>query len=168
MQRRRQFLKVVAGYGSLVAVLGASGCGFKLREAPEFQFQKLWVGGALRITGHVHQYLRDLRSQVEVVSDPKSAQVLLSIDREESVEVVVGQTPTGQVREKQLRMTVTFRMWVQGKDSEETREVLEQFRESSYSETQALAKSEEEELLYEDMRKSIARQLVWRLSALQL
>ncbi|MGL4666537.1 MAG: LPS assembly lipoprotein LptE [Saezia sp.] len=167
MLKRRYFLKTMAGYGFLAALSGMSGCGFELRQPPEFQFKKLWVGGNTRIAAYVTQYLRDVGGDVELVSSPNEAQALLSIDDEESIEVVVGQTPTGQVREKQLRLSVTFRMWTSGKDSEATPEVLDQFRESSYSETLALAKSEEEALLYEDMRKGIARQLVWRLTALQ-
>lgn len=167
MQKRRSFLKVATGYGALLFLLSAGGCGFQLRDSPKFQFQKLWLGGSSRITGYIKRFLRDVGSDIVVVSDPKDAEVLLEIENEQTREVIVGQTPTGQVREKQLRMTVTFKMWVPGKDPEASRSVLEQFRESSYSETLALAKSEEEALLYDDMRNSIAQQLVWRLSALQ-
>lgn len=166
MQERRFFLKGMTGLGVVVAI-AATGCGFKLREAPKFHFQKLWLGGATQITDYVRKYLYEMKSDVEIVSNIEDAQAWLIVDSEIASEVIVGQTATGQVREKQLRMTVAFRMWMQGKESEAAQDVIEQFRESSYSETQALAKEEEESLLYADMRKSIAQQLVWRLSALQ-
>ena len=141
--------------------------GFKLREAPQFQFKKLWLSGSARINALLSRYLRDVGADIVVVSSMVDAEVLLQIDNEELSEVIVGQTPVGLVREKQLRMKVAYRMWWQGKDPEATHQTLDQFRESSYSETLALAKGEEEMLLYDDMRKSIAEQLVWRLAGMQ-
>jgi LPS-assembly lipoprotein len=44
---------------------------------------------------------------------------------------------------------------------------IQQVRELSYSETQALAKEAEEELLFRDMRSGVVRQIMTRLAALR-
>jgi LPS-assembly lipoprotein len=44
---------------------------------------------------------------------------------------------------------------------------IQQVRELSYSETQALAKEAEEELLFNDMRSGVVRQIMTRLAAVR-
>lgn len=165
--KRRHFLKVVTHISTLGVIVGLGGCGFHLRQKPVFHFQTLWLGGSSTVLNDLRRRLRELKIPVTIVSNPLDAQVLLQIVSDENFESVVGQTPTGEVREKQLRVRVIFRLWVQGQDPAETEEMIEQTRESSYSETLALAKSEEEALLYEDMHRSIAEQLLWRLAAMR-
>lgn len=167
MMKRRHFLKIASSISTLGAITGLSGCGFQLRQKPVFHFQTLWLGGSSPVLTHLRRRLRELRIPVVITNNPLEAQVLLQIVSDQISESVVGQTPTGEVREKQLRVRVVFRLWSQGQDPAETEEMIEQTRESSYSETLALAKSEEEALLYEDMRRSIAEQLLWRLAAMR-
>lgn len=160
-QRRRRFLALMAATtaGSVL-----SGCGFQMRQAPEFEFERLWIGGNSEVLGYLRRELA-LMSSVTIVQNPLEAQVFLQIISDERRDYAVGQTPSGQVREIQMRAVVTFQLWVPGQDPQETQVELEQFREYSYSETQALAKEDEQQLLSRDMSRAIASQLLWRLAS---
>lgn len=163
-QHRRHLVMALLGAGVIPAL---GGCGFQLRQAPEFKFQKLWLGGSSEVLVYLRKELRQASDRVMIVPRPQDAEVLLQIVSDERKEVSVGQTPSGQVREIQMRATVVFRLWVQGQDPAVTETEIEQFREYSYSETQALAKDDEKDLLFADMSKVIAQQLLWRLTSIQ-
>lgn len=160
-QNRRYFLGGLAG---AVAMLG--GCGFQLRQAPEFHFQKLWLGGTSEVLVFLRRELARV-SSVKIVSNPAEAEVLLEIMSDVRRDFAVGQTPYGEVREIQMRSTLTFRLWAQGQDPLATEDELEQYREYSYSETQALAKGDEQDLLFRDMSQSMAQLLLWRLASMR-
>lgn len=161
--QRRQFIGAVAG----VSTLMLGGCGFRMRRAPEFHFDRLWLGGGSAVLPLLRRELTKNASHVVIVSDPNEAQVLLEIISDERREFAVGQTPYGEVREIQMRATLRFRLWLQGQDALTTEDELEQYREYSYSETQALAKDDEQTLLNNDMSKAMAELLLWRLSSMQ-
>jgi len=68
---------------------------------------------------------------------------------------VVGINASGQVRELQLRIRITFQLTTaQGKTLIESDQILQQ-RDISYSESAALAKETEEGLLYRDMQTDL-------------
>ncbi|MBU2409902.1 MAG: hypothetical protein KKC79_14790 [Gammaproteobacteria bacterium] len=149
------------------SVLGA-GCGFELRKAPIFAFKSIVVPGN---TAFVNYLRRDLRATGTVTVLPpeqiSTAEAVLDILSETRENVVLSTNSAGQVREFQLRLKVRFRVRTPaGKELLEATEI-EQQRDITYSETAALAKEGETELLYRDMQKDIAQQTVRRLAAVK-
>lgn len=157
----------------LLALLALTlgGCGFALRQAPEFAFASIWVtapdssalGNALR---------RDLAAngKVQVVTEARQAeqaQAILDITLDQRERIVVGSNTAGQVRTFQLRAKVKFRLRTPlGKELIPETEIAQQ-REISYIESAALAKEAEQNLLYRDMQNDIARLLLRRLAAVK-
>ncbi len=81
--------------------------------------------------------------------------------------MVVGTNASGQVRELQLRLTVTFRLRTpEGIEWVEPTEIYQQ-RDLSFNETAALSKEIEEAMLYRDMVGDVVQQIVRRLSRLK-
>jgi LPS-assembly lipoprotein len=79
----------------------------------------------------------------------------------------VASTSAGQVREVQLRVRLRFRVATpSGKLLLAAAELL-LTRDMSYSETAALAKMQEEALLYRAMEDDIAAQVLRRLAAIK-
>jgi LPS-assembly lipoprotein len=93
--------------------------------------------------------------------------VVLDVLADQREKTVVGLNATGQVREFQLRTRLRFRLRTpQGKELIPETELLQQ-RDISFSESAALAKEAEENLLYRDMQTDIVQQLMRRLAAVK-
>jgi LPS-assembly lipoprotein len=152
-----------------LAGLTLAGCGFKLRSSQNYSFTSIAVlpnpGGALAL-----ELRRSLASAVQVLpanAPASQAQVVLDILQEQREKIVSGVNSSGQVREFQLRIRVTFRMRTpDGKELAPDAEIVQQ-RGISYSETAALAREAEEALLYRDMQTDIVQQLLRRLATLR-
>ena len=167
---RRAAMVRLGALGSFAA-LGLPACGFQLRRAPEFAFSSLFTrfaqGSPLGL-----EFNRSLTQAgtVEVISDPAQldrAQAVLDVLSEQREKAVVGQGTVGQVREFQLRLRVRFRLRSgQGRELIEETELLQQ-REISFSESQALAKESEEQLLFRDMQREMVVLLMLRLAAVK-
>jgi LPS-assembly lipoprotein len=150
----------------IVALL--AGCGFQLRQAPHFAFNSIYVYAAAN-SSTANEVRRGIAAadQVSVAPAPEAAQVVLDLLGDQREKVVVGLNATGQVREFQLRTRLVFRLRTpQGKEIIPKTELLQQ-RDISYNESVALAKEEEENLLYRDMQKDIVQQLMRRLAAVK-
>jgi LPS-assembly lipoprotein len=162
--------------GSLAAAGGLTGCGFRLRGsgvALAFQSVELRGSGSVAVVQQLQDHLRT--SGVTVVapqprlsdSAPLAPDVVLTLLQDQRERVVVGTSIAGQVRELQLRHTVRFHVRTpRGKELIEE-STIQQVRELSYSETQALAKEAEEALLFDDMRHGVVRQIMARLAAIR-
>lgn len=166
--RRRALQQLAAG----VALIGLSGCGYKLRQAPKFAFDSVRIAG-----NESTPVSRELRSallvnglQVLTTATPAAgapAQVVLTVVTDQRERVAVGQTAAGQVRELQLRTRFTFRLRTAADKEliEDTELLLE--RDLSFSETAVLSKDAEEALLYRDMATDLVQQVVRRLAAVK-
>lgn len=173
---RRSLSAGLLALGGLVTVSSLVGCGFRLRgSGVTLAFQSLEMRGAGSVA--VVQQLQDqLRASGVQLVTPQPAQpgetptppdVILTILHDQRERVVVGTAVAGQVRELELRHTVRFHVRTPtGKELIEEA-TIQQVRELSYSETQALAKEAEEELLFRDMRSGVVRQIMMRLAALR-
>lgn len=166
--QRRTSLKL-AGTGALGLLL--AGCGFTLRQAPNFDFQTLYSGFAPASSLGL-QFRRNLASSgnVRIITDRQQineADVLLDVLSDLRQKVVVGINASGQVREFQLRLLFKFRL--RRKDGIELipeTEITQQ-RDLSFNEAAALAKEAEEALLYRDMEKDVVQQLLRRLGTIR-
>jgi LPS-assembly lipoprotein len=163
--RRRHFI-AGAGCATLLA-----GCGFKLRQAPDFAFRSIVIGaGAGSPLGNELRRSFAADGKVEVIVDPTrmlGADVVLHVLQEQREKTVVGLTATGQVREFQLRTRVKFRVATpKAKELIADTEIL-QTRDISFNESAVLSKESEENLLYRDMQSDIVQQLMRRLAAIK-
>ena len=159
--RRRLFLG---------AAVSLPGCGFSLKRAPELSFKTIQLSGFAARS----PLATELRSQLEaspttrVVESASEAQVVLQALSEAREKVVVAQTSANQIREFELRLRFTFRVRSGvGKDLIADSEIVQR-RSLTYTETAALAKEQEEALLYRSMQGDIVSQVLRRLASVQL
>jgi LPS-assembly lipoprotein len=95
------------------------------------------------------------------------ADVILDVLTDRREKTVLGTSSAGQVREFQLRMLFSFRLRTpQDRELMELTE-LQQQRDISYNESAALAKENEEALLYRDMQSDLVQQIMRRLSSVR-
>ena len=166
MLRRALLLSLPA-----VSAIGLTACGFALRQAPNYPFSTVFVRVA-EASSLGNELKRNLAAggRLEVVTDPKrldSVEVVLEILTDQREKSVASLTSAGQVREFQLRTRAKFRLRTpQGKELIADTELLQQ-RDISYTETQALSKEAEEQLLYRNMQTDIVQQIMRRLAAVQ-
>ena len=181
MQRR--LLLQATGAGVL------AGCGFQLRQAPEFAFDTIVINAAqtsplaaeLRkafqqdgkvrvVTGTLVSPLSPSTSAPPPPAPPPvvvPGQVIFDLLQEQREKVVVGLNASGQVREYQLRTRVRFRLRTPlARELIAETELLQQ-RDISFSESAVLAKESEEVLLYRDMQADLVQQLMRRLAAIK-
>ena len=157
--RRRQWLPLAA------AVL--AGCGFQLRQAPRLPFRSMALVGFApqsALADALRMQLRD--SQVLLLEAPATAQVVFEALTDARERSVVASTAAGQVREVQLRVRLRFRVATPAGKLLLAADELLLSRDMSYSETAALAKAQEEALLYRAMDEDIVGQVMHRLAAI--
>jgi LPS-assembly lipoprotein len=158
---RRQLLTLSAA--------ACGGCGFELRQAPKLPFRSMALVGftpgspiadALR--------LQLAASSVQVMDAPARAEAVLEALSDAREKGVVASTATGQVREVQLRVKLRFRVATPAGHLLLAADELLLTRDMSYSETSALAKAQEESLLYRAMEDDIVAQVLRRLAAITI
>jgi LPS-assembly lipoprotein len=170
---RRQWLQQGVRMGATVATFGAlSACGFQLRKAPDLPFKTLYTNIAeTSLFGLLLK--RNLQSlgNLEIITDVREierADVVLDMIQELQEKVILSRTSTGTVREFTLRLRVRFKLRSRNGDELIPESEIVQEREISFSETAALSKESEEQLLYRDMRSDLVQQLIRRLAAARL
>lgn len=174
---------------TLLSLAGASlaaGCGFQLRQAPDFAFGSIVINAPVSspLAAELRRSLAaDGKVQVLATTPPATAiggaaagattpaapsdRVVFDLLAELREKVVVGLNASGQVREFQLRSRVRFRVRsAQGRDLVPETE-LEQHRDITFNEGAVLAKEAEESLLYRDMQSDLVQQLMRRLASIR-
>lgn len=151
---------------ALVALLPA-GCGFQLRRSPTLNFATVQLVGFPARS----PFTEDLRRSIEasgstrVVESPADAQVVLEALEDRRDKTVAAQASAGQVREFTLRARLRFRLRTPaGRILIPATELLLR-REMSYNESNALAKEQEEAMLYRSMQNDIVEQVMRQLAA---
>jgi LPS-assembly lipoprotein len=145
------------------------GCGFALRQAPNFAFRSIYLQMP-ESSSLGPQLIRALQFNPELkvltaAAQRAGADVILDLRSEQREKVVAGLNAAGQVREFVLRLRLRYRLITPaGRELIPETELLLQ-REIGFAETAALAKEEEEVLLYRDMRSDMVQQLMRRLAA---
>ncbi len=174
MTMRRQFLR--SGLTGALA-LGLAACGFRMRGATFLPFVSLRTNNLSSNSMLGQALVAELAASGVTVVGPARAlapgeqpvvvDVVLDVLADQRERVVVGKTATGQVRELELRYRFKFRVRTPaGKELIPDTELLQE-RDLSYSETVALGKDAEEDLLNRDMVNDITRQVMYRLAAIR-
>ena len=160
--RRRAWLAC----GSAAFVL--AGCGFALRQPPKLNVQRIALVGFEPRTPLYEELRRQIAATgtSHVVETQAQSDLVLEAVSSKRDKVVAAQTAAGQVREFTLRQRLRFRARTPAGRVliPETELVLS--RDMSYNETDALAKEQEEAMLYRAMQVDIVDQLMRRLAAL--
>ena len=178
----------------LAGTVALAGCGFKLRQAPDFAFDAIQINAASS-SSLANELRRNLNStgKVKVLEVPAAVattlpapstlavpeapptppvptapgSVILDVVLEQREKVVVGLNASGQVREFQLRTRLKFKLRSPGgKELIPETELLQQ-RDISFNESAVLSKESEESLLYRDMQSDLVQQLMRRLAAIK-
>ena len=165
MLRRRLLLATCAT--ACAAALPA--CGFKLRRPPEFAFRTVHVempGSALG--AELKRRLASAGLQVLEAADKARAEVIVQSVQDARERTVVGLNAAGQVREYQLRVRLVFRLVnpagdVLLPDTEILREI-----DQSYSESAALSKEAEADMLYQSMQSDVVQQVLEQMANVRL
>lgn len=144
-----------------------AGCGFQLRRPPKLSFSTVQLVGFPQRSPFTEQLRRSIEASgtTRVVESPAQAQVVLEALEDVRDKSVAAQTAAGQVREFTLRTRLRFRLRTPGgrlliRDTE-----LLLSRDMSYNETNALAKEQEEAMLYRGMQSDIVDQVMRQLAA---
>ena len=150
---------------ALCAILTA--CGFQLRGQASLPFDSLYVSGSSQFVNQITRAVR-AGSQTRITNNPKDAQVTLEILAEQRERAILSLSGSGRVREITLRYRVSYRLYDQKKNEAiPTSEILLR-RDLSYTDTDVIAKEQEEALLYRDMQNDAVQQLVRRLQATRI
>jgi LPS-assembly lipoprotein len=156
---------------SLVAVLalGLCGCGFKVVGPPELPFQTLYVA-APDYSSFGAEFRRYVASggKTRLTSNPKEAQAVLDILGETREVQILSLTSAGRVAEYLLRYRVTFRLRDSGSTDLIAPSEITLQRDLTYDNDATLAKENEQEFLFQDMRNDAMEQLLRRLAAVQV
>lgn len=161
--QRRALLLSLASLGTL------SACGFELRREPELHLRSVGLTGFAPNSLLANELRRQLgRSGVQVLEDVNRAEVIIEAQRDQRERVVVVSTSAGQVREWELRLHLDYVLRRPDGELLLPRVELTVTREMTYTESQALAKEQEEAQLYRSMQSDVVHQLLRRLSALKI
>jgi LPS-assembly lipoprotein len=153
---------------ALIAALLAA-CGFQLRGAQPLPFESLHI--AIAENSELGAQLkRNIRAAggTRLVDAPQEAQAILAVAGELREKSILSLSSAGRVREFQLRYRFAFRVHdLKGREYIPLNEIV-LTRDISFSDTQVLAKEQEEVLLYRDMQNDLVQQLMRRLAAVKL
>jgi LPS-assembly lipoprotein len=168
---RRGFVQRCAAGAALgVAALSLAGCGFELRKAPDFAFRNIAVPGNSAYQSQLRRALKVNGAQVltdEQLKVGEEADVIFEVLNEVRDRAILSTTSSGQIRELRLRLRISFKLRTpQGKDVLAAQDMT-QGRDITFNETAALAKENEEQLLYRDMTADLVQQTIRRLAAVK-
>ena len=155
--------RLAASSMAVVALLLTS-CGFQLRGQAALPFESMYVqtGGPSSFASQLARAVR-AGSQTRVIDNQQDAQVTLQIIAEARERTILSLSGGGRVREITLRYRVSYRLYDRkNKEHIAPSEILLR-RDLSYSDSDVIAKEQEEGLLYRDMLNDAVQQLVRRL-----
>src|ERR1700741_2481330 len=156
-----------ARLATALAVAGALvGCGFHLRGEVHYPFDTLYLNSppSQPLTTDLKRSLQGGAS-AQLVPSADQAQVILDIIVVENNKQILSLQSGGKVREFLLTKRVLFRVHdKEGNDWLPTAEIVVR-RTYTYSDTEALAKSYEEQRLWSDMQDDAVQLIVRRLQS---
>ena len=162
---RSKIRRVFAASVPAVAVLVLAACGFQLRGAYHLPYESLYlaVSESSVIGAGLKRNIRASAS-TRLTDNSKDAQASFVPSGELREAVILSLSSAGRVREKRLRYHYGYRILDnQGRDLV-LPGAVELFRDITYADSDVLAKTQEEDLLWRDMESDLVQQLLRRLS----
>lgn len=153
-----------------VLPLGLAACGFAPRREPELRFRSLGLQGFKPGSPLAAELRRQLlsRTPVQVPEDFNRAELVLEARRDDRDKRVVVSTSAGQVREWELRLSVDYLLRTAAGEILLPPTELRLTREMNYTETNALAKEQEEAQLFRAMQSDAVAQIMRRLATVRI
>jgi len=153
---------------ALTLALTLAGCGFKPVGQANMPFDTLYVT-APDYSSFGAEFKRYVESygKTRITDNPQQAQVILEILSETQEQQILSLTSAGRVAEFLLRYRVTYRLRDNEKRDWIPRGEIQLQRDYTYDDTIVLAKENEAQLLFKDMKNDAIQQLVRRLSVAQ-
>ena len=159
LDRLSRFIAMLSVFMLLTA------CGYHLRGEAIMPFKTIYISAANPGSALIKELRKSLKTnKIQVMEKPDKAEVILNIPLEQQDKVILSLDATGLVNEYQLRYRVSLRAydnqqreWLPASDLLLTRDLI-------YDNSQILAMSSEEALLYQNMRSDMAQQILRRLS----
>ena len=153
----------------LLACALLAGCGFQLRRALPLPMRSIALVGFAPDSPLAALLRRELEAGgVALRENPAQAQAVLDALTDARDKTVAASTAFGQVREVTLRVRLRFRLATPGGRLLLPPADLTLTRDMSTNETAALAKQQEEVLLYRAMDEDIVAQVLRRLASVTL
>lgn len=153
----------------LLCCLTLAACGFHLRGPQKLPFASIYLAmdPYADFTAALKRQIKTSGS-TQVASKVGDAEVQLQVTRNDQQKDILTLNSSGTVREYQLKRRFAYRLV--GKDGHEITPMneIQITRDVSFSDSQALAKEQEELLLYRDMDADLLQQLMRRLAATRL
>jgi LPS-assembly lipoprotein len=162
-------LRTYSALAIIATALLLSACGFALRGSVNFPFSSIYIaypdGTPLK-----YEIKRSLvaNGATRIASKAKDADVVLEIMGESSDKKIVAINGQGRVRAYNLTYSASFRV-INAVGKEYLAPVtVSLIRPMTYNEAAALAKENEEAMLYRDMQNEFVRQMMRRLAAMKM
>lgn len=154
---------------ALMAAAALAGCGFQLRQTPTLPMRSIALVGFSKTSALAATLKHELeRAGVALRDNPAQAEAVFDALGDAREKTVAASTAAGQVREVQLRVRLRFRVASPAGQLLLPASDLLLTRDMSYNETAALAKQQEELLLYRAMEDDIVAQVLRRLASVKL
>ncbi|THF63605.1 hypothetical protein E6C76_13485 [Pseudothauera nasutitermitis] len=146
-----------------------AGCGFRLRGPQPMAFSTIYLGVNPH-SGLGPLLARQIRTSgsTTVTDDPAQADVRLQILRDTHSREILSLTGAGKVREYELTRELGFQLVARSGEVLIEPTLLTARRDYTFDDSRILAKEQEEALLLRDMQDELVRQLIRRLSAVQM
>ena len=145
-----------------------AGCGFQLRGTYSLPYESLYLSVAdySLIGAGLKRAIRSSEStRIAETADDAQATFLPTAEIREPV--ILSLSSSGRVREKSLRYRYSYRIVdAKGRDLV-LPDTVELNRELTYADSDVLAKTQEEDLLWRDMESDLVQQLMRRLAAVK-
>src|SRR5471030_170388 len=93
----------------VVASLLLASCGFHLRGQAALPFESMYISGSPSFATQLTRAVR-AGSKTRIVTNPKEAEVTLEVLNEVRERSILSLSPSGRVRELQIRYRVSFRV----------------------------------------------------------
>ncbi|MBS1227535.1 MAG: Rare lipoprotein [Proteobacteria bacterium] len=151
-----------------LAVLMAliAGCGFQLRGAYSLPYESIYVSGtdySVVIAGLKRAIRASGSARLADSAQDAQATFLMTVELKETI--ILSYSSSGRAREKRLRYRYGYRVVDKKGGDLVLPGQVELYRDLTYADSDVLAKTQEEELLWRDMETDLIQQLMRRLAA---
>lgn len=152
----------------LLSTLLLTGCGFKLRGAETFAFQRLYIQADPKstLTLEVKRGVR-FNPTTQIVNNLNEADAILQILSSKREQQVISLNTQGQVLEYRLVQQIQFSLRNNQQQFLIPPTELALSRDLTYNAAAVLAKEVEQTKLYQSMDEDMAQQIVRRLAAIK-
>jgi len=160
---RRAALRATLVSLSVIVMAMPAGCGFQLRGTAELPFKTISVPAETPLAVDLQRNIAS-GTNAKLVPASENPQAVLSLLSEGRERLILSLNAQGQVTEYELRYLVSFRVYSpKGADFIPANQIV--LRRPITFNDQVLAKEEEAELIYREMRQDMVQLIMRRLAA---